>query len=209
MKTCALVAACDFNAEHFRARYEAGSFDCVIAVDRGYAWLSDLEITPDVVLGDFDSLGYVPAGNDVLTHSPIKDASDTELAFEEALARGFDSVELYGALGGRIDHTIANLQVCARYAERGMSVVLVGMQEALRILVGPARFELPLLEKGTVSVFAATDTAEDVCEEGLFYPLEHALLNNRTSLGLSNELLGKPAAVSVGKGTVYIVYPLA
>ncbi|MEG0620475.1 MAG: thiamine diphosphokinase, partial [Raoultibacter sp.] len=79
---------------------------------------------------------------------------------------------------------------------------------AVRFLTGPATFELPAYDAGTVSVFAANDVVSGVTEQGLAYPLDDATLSNRSSLGLSNELVGKAASVSVQKGTISVFYPL-
>ncbi|HAM15493.1 MAG TPA: thiamine diphosphokinase [Eggerthellaceae bacterium] len=207
MSCCALVAASDFNADDFERRRAAGTFDYVIAVDGGLASLRQVGCAPDLVLGDFDSLGFVPEGENVVVHPTHKDASDLQLALEECAARGFDSVVVYGALGGRLDHTIGCLQTCACFAERGHDVQLVGIQQAVCILVGPGFFDIPRAEQGTVSVFSATDESIGVTEQGLEYPLKNACLTNRTTLGLSNELTGVPASVAVESGTLYIVYP--
>ena len=205
MQTCALVAASDFNAVHFCGH----EFDYIVAVDGGLAHLESVECEPDYILGDFDSLGYVPEGANVEKHPVHKDKSDLELALDFALDRGLGEIVVYGALGGRLDHSVANLQMCARFAEEGMGMTLVGSDCAVRILVGPGEFELPLLDEGTVSVFSATDESLGVTEWGMEYLLEDACLTNRTTLGLSNELTGKPAGVAIDRGTLYIFYPLS
>ncbi|MEG0477087.1 MAG: thiamine diphosphokinase [Raoultibacter sp.] len=205
MATCALVGAVDFNAEHFCAQ----AFDCVIAVDGGYAHLQAAGVVPAVVMGDFDSLGYVPDHPCVESFSPHKDKSDMQLALERAVSSGFDELVVYGALAGRLDHTVANLQLFARFSEAGAAVTGIGDTFAVRFLTGPATFELPAYDAGTVSVFAANDVVSGVTERGLAYPLDDATLSNRSSLGLSNELVGKAASVSVQKGTISVFYPLA
>ena len=207
--TCVLVATSDFNDRHFSERWSAGAFDAVIAVDGGYAHLEKARCAPDVAIGDFDSLGFVPEGCAVIEHPPHKDKSDLELALDYAAEHGFSRLFLYGALGGRLDHTVANLQMCARFAEQGAQVQLVGTDCLVSILVGPGMLELPPLERGTVSVFSAVDESCGVSERGMEYPLDNATLTNRTTLGLSNELIGKPAAVSVEAGTLFVFHPLA
>lgn len=112
---CALVGAVDFNAEHFLGE----QFDYVIAVDRGYASLEAIGIKPDVSMGDFDSLGFVPKGRSVRFPAE-KDKSDMELAFERALTRKADEIYVYGALSHRLDHTLANLQLFAQYSEKAL-----------------------------------------------------------------------------------------
>ena len=196
LSTVALVGASDFNAAHFAAHWKEGAFDAVIAVDGGVASLAAVDCAPDLAMGDFDSLGYVPEGMSVKAFSPEKDASDMELALEEALARGADAVEVYGALGGRLDHTVANLQLLASFAERGLAVAAVG------------ELRLPALPSGIVSVFSLTDVSTGVVEEGLKYGLDGVALTNRTSWGLSNELVGTPARIALESGTLAVFLPL-
>ena len=132
-----------------------------------------------------------------------------ELALEEALASGADAVEVYGALGGRLDHTLANLLLLASFAERGLTVTAVGERERVTFLVGPGELALDGGEAGAiVSVFSLSDVATGVCEEGLKYGLDHVALTNRTSWGLSNELTGTAARISVESGTLAVFLPL-
>ena len=208
MATCALVGAVDFNAEDFEARWEAGGFDLVIAVDAGFAHLEAIGAVPDMAVGDFDSLGYVPKCRRVSRYPVKKDKSDMELAMEKAVDWGHDDLVIYGALGSRLDHTLANLQLFAKFSERDATVTAIADTYAVRLLTGPDVFELPLGE-GTVSVFSANDTAQGVIERGMMYSLDDEPLSNRTSRGLSNELLDEEATVAVESGTLYIFYPLS
>lgn len=207
--SCAIVATCDFNSSDFAKRRNSAEFDSIVAVDGGYAHLEAIGCAPDMVIGDFDSLGYVPDGTNVIVHPSHKNASDLELALDYLEDAGCARAAIYGALGGRLDHSVANLQMCARFAERGMDVELVGVDCIVKMLVGPARLELPLLDEGTVSVFSAVEESRGVTEMGLEYPLDDATLTNRTTLGLSNELVGRPASVSVDAGTLFVFYPLS
>ncbi|MEG1907562.1 MAG: thiamine diphosphokinase [Gordonibacter sp.] len=209
MGTCALVAAIDFNAEDFQARRMAGDFDFVIAVDAGFACLEVLDVVPDMAVGDFDSLGYVPKCRRVSRFPVKKDKSDMELALEKAVAWDHDELVVYGALGGRLDHTLANLQLFAKFSEQGHYVTAVGDTYAVRLLTGPDVLDLPDVEAGTVSVFSASDCARGVIETGLAYALNDEDLTNRTSRGVSNELIGEPARIAVEEGTLYIFHPLA
>lgn len=210
MGTCALVGAVDFNAEHFKAMDAAGAFDMVIAVDAGFASLEAIGREADMAVGDFDSLGYVPRCRRVSRHPVKKDKSDMELAMEKAVFWDNQELYIYGALAKRLDHTLANLQLFAQYSEKGIYVTGVGDDFAVRCVTGPDVFELPCdVSSGTVSVFSANDTARGVIERGLEYTLDDQPLSNRTSLGLSNELIGQSAAVGVEEGTLYVFYPLS
>lgn len=209
MATVALVAASDFNADQFRKMDARGAFDAVVAVDAGFASISAIGREPDLALGDFDSLGFVPSCARVERFPAHKDKSDLELAFDWAFERGFERACVFGALGGRLDHTVANLQLFCRFSEAGMQVAGIGDAWALRVLAGPATLHLPAFTHGTVSVFAATDKAEGVVERGMEYAFDGDVLSNRTTRGLSNELTGAPASVSVERGTLYVFHPLA
>lgn len=208
MTTYALIGASDFNAAYFAERAARGAFDAVIAVDGGFASLEAAGCVPDLALGDFDSLGFVPEGVPVKLFPAEKDASDMELALEEALTCGAGAVEVYGALGGRLDHTLANLSLLASFAERGLDVVAVGERERIALLVGPAELLVEAADGGIVSVFSLTDASTGVVEEGLKYGLDGATLTNRTSWGLSNELVGTAARISVESGTLAVFLPL-
>lgn len=233
MATYAVVCASAFAAEDFATRWAAGAFDRVVAVDSGLVHVQTAGVAPDVVLGDFDSLGYVP-GN-ALVHPAIKDKSDLELALDWVCEEGATDVVVYGCLGGRMDHTLAALQDLAALAERGVRVRAVDVVSGdagcanerrsravmLEVVAGPRVLSLAVLTGaepevvpdlgaptyGSVSVFAATDCVESVTEHGMFYPLEDARLTNRTSLGLSNELVEPAGSIEVGEGTVFALYP--
>ena len=200
------AAPCDGAA--LKRLYQTGDWQSVIAVDGGYETLVSAGIHPSLALGDFDSLGYEPKDVDVQAFSPIKDQSDMELALDYVQATGLDEVYIFGALGGRLDHTLANLALFAAASEYGLRVVAAGETQALAMLTGPATFHLPAAPRGVVSVFALNDVVTGLTEEGLFYPLNDATLTHRTSLGLSNELVGQAVAITVATGTIAIFYPL-
>lgn len=106
MATCYIYGAMPCGSTE---KLEEG--DLLIAADGGYAYLQGQK--PDLVVGDFDSLGYVPEGEQIIRHPVQKDDTDMLLAVREGLKRGYRKFVLYGGIGGRLDHTIANLQVLA------------------------------------------------------------------------------------------------
>lgn len=209
MRTCALVGASEFNADHFREMDAQGAFDLVIAVDGGLAHLEGIGRAPDMALGDFDSLGYVPRNMRVARFSPEKDQSDMELALQRAKSMRCTDVYVYGGLGGRLDHTIANLQLLALFSERGLVVTAIDRDVAVTFLTGPDTLELPAAEAGTVSVFSMSDASRGVFERGLKWELDDYVLSNRTSCGLSNEFTGEAVMIGVESGTLVVFVPLA
>lgn len=208
-RCCAIVGSASFQAGHFLAEHAAGSFSCIVAADGGFAHLERAGIAPDVALGDFDSLGYVPDAPLVERHPAMKDASDLELALSWAQAEGFSSAAVYGALGGRLDQTMATQQTLVRCARAGMRAVAVGQGCLVAALAsrGFSSLELAAQERGTVSVFAVGGDARGVSERGLVYGLDRAALACDTSLGLSNEFAGAPARIEVEQGDLLVFAP--
>lgn len=178
--------------------------DCVIAADGGLEHARKLRITPDVILGDFDSLGYVPKGAGVF---PVeKDDTDAMLAVRRGLELGYRQFLLYGSLDGpRLDHTVANFQTLQYLCDQGSFGYLVGSQYIVTVLKdGVLRF--PAGWEGTVSVFCQGRDAKGVNIAGLHYPLEDGVLTAGFPLGVSNHFTGKEAAISVKNGSLLLLW---
>ncbi len=177
--------------------------DLVIAADGGFAQLSG--VPADLVVGDFDSLGYVPEGVAVVRHPVKKDDTDTMLAARIGIERGYRAFILYGGAGGRLDHTLANIQTLAFLRGAGARAALLGESETITLLQDESlRFRAGL--SGTVSAFSYGAVAKGVYETGLLYPLTDATLTNENPLGVSNEFTGEAAAVSVREGRLLVFY---
>ena len=179
--------------------------DIVIAADAGIKSLEKLGIKPDIALGDFDSLGFVPDCDEIIKHPVMKNDTDMMLAVKTGFVRGYTKFMLYGGAGGRPDHTFANIQTLTYIAKRGGRgfLDLCGFTAAV-ITDG----ELSFLEgaKGTVSVFALSETARNVDLSGLLYPLKNAVLEIGFPLGVSNEFTGEPALIKIGRGTALVIW---
>ena len=203
MPDCYIVGAGDFNRDAFRPQ----SGDFIIAADGGYKILSELNITPDLCLGDFDSLGFVPDLPDTISVDPVqKDDTDTMLAAREGLRRGFKKFYIFGGTGGaRGDHTIANIQLLCFLAERGAIGYLVGKNETA-VVIKNDKFRLPAREEGFVSVFSLDEVSRGVTEKGLKDSLENGELRRDFPLGVSNRFVGSSAEISVEDGTLLIMW---
>jgi len=178
--------------------------DYIIAADGGFVHTQRLNIKPDAVLGDFDSLGYAPQEANVF---PVeKDDTDAMLAVRRGLALGYREFVLYGSLDGpRLDHTIANFQTLQYLADHGAAGYLVGSQYLVTV-VKNGRLYFPPEAEGTVSVFCMGKDAEGVTLEGLYYPLENGSLCAGFPLGVSNHFTGKPAKIAVTEGSLLVLW---
>jgi len=175
--------------------------DLLIAADAGLTAVRE----PDLIVGDFDSLGHVPEGDNVVRHPVKKDDTDMLLAIRLGLERGYRAFYLYGGVGGRTDHTLANLQSLAFLLERGAYGYLFGERETFTLL---QREELrfPACCRGIFSAFAFGGEAAGVTLEGFLYPLADARLTPSFPLAVSNEFTGLPARACVKSGRLLAVW---
>lgn len=175
----------------------------VIAADSGLDRCAGLGITPNLAVGDFDSAKTkVPSGVEVVTVPSEKDDTDTHLAAQIALERGFTELRLFCALGGRASHSIANIQLLRELKQKRVRAVLFGERSAV-FLLREESVRLPRFS-GYLSLFAL-DEAATVSESGVKYPLNHHKLSNDYPLGVSNEITAEYAEVTSHEGLCLIV----
>lgn len=203
METCIIFCAGGFE----KLARPVDASDYILAADGGLAHLKKLGLTPHGIIGDFDSLGYIPEGANVY---PVeKDDTDSMLAVRKGLELGYRRFEIYGALDGeRLDHTIANLQTLAFLSEHGATGYLVGLKY-MATTVCNAAIRFPSGAKGIVSVFCLGKDADGVTLRGLQYPLENGTLTGGFPLGVSNHFIGETAEIAVGSGILTVLYDVA
>ena len=177
--------------------------DYIIAADGGLVHTEGLGIKPNLILGDFDSLGYVPTGSTVF---PVeKDDTDAMLAVKKGLEQGYTDFLLYGSLDGpRLDHTVANFQTLQYLADHGAKGMLVGKTQIVTV-VKKGKITFPARNEGIISVFCMGADAQGVTIKGLQYPLENGTLTTGFPLGVSNHFVGKPAEISVKEGSLLVI----
>lgn len=181
-----------------------GPKDLVIAADGGLRLLESHGIRPDVTLGDFDSLGFIPEGEQVQVSPVRKDDTDLILACREGLARGYRIFRLYGGLGGaRVSHTVANLQLLRWLADQGAIGTLYGDRCEVTLL-RDRTVRFPAEQTGFLSLFAAGDRAV-VTVRGAAYELETGVLNGHFPLGVSNAFCGRETEVTAHEGDLLLI----
>lgn len=182
----------------------AGPGDLVIAADGGLRHTERLGLQPDIILGDFDSLGYTPKGAKVF---PVeKDDTDAMLAVRRGLQLGCREFLLYGSLDGpRLDHTVANFQTLQFLCDHGAFGYLVGQKSLVTVLKnGTLRF--PSGSAGNLSVFAMGDAAQGVSIQGAYYSLQNGTLTCGFPLGVSNHFTGAEVEISVKNGSLLVIW---
>ncbi len=197
MKLCCIVGA---GPSELYIENEA----FIIAADAGIEKLNKAGITPNLIIGDFDSLGERPLGENVQIFPVEKDDTDTMLALKEAISLGYDTVIISGGLGGELDHTVANLQTLLYAKQNGVNAFLTdGITTATVI---SDSIVLAAENVGRCSVFAFGGDARGVSISGLKYEAENITLSPSFPLGVSNHFIGKKAKISLESGRLLVIY---
>ena len=181
---------------------------CIAAADAGLEILDRIGVAPDILLGDFDTvkqdvLGVYTDRKDVeiIRHNPVKDASDMELTADVLLERGIRRVLVLGALGGRADHTVANLLLIYQMRRKGAEFLILDPRNRIRCLLVPEEAETTDAENvcGAETV-PGGGTIRHLTLEGFKYPLTDHTLNARgiPSLTISNEILAETGVIRFG-----------
>jgi len=197
---CYIAGAGEFNGCYLPERD-----DYVIAADAGYSELISRGVAPDLVIGDFDSLGGAPQHPNVKCSPEEKDDTDVMLAVNEGFALGHRTFVINGGLGGKLDHALANIQIMVNIAKRGARGLLLGQDVFVTAISdGAAGFKPEA--SGYISVFSAGGREEGVTLTGLKYPLDNAVVTGDYPLGARNEFTGEAATVAVRAGTLVIIW---
>jgi len=184
--------------------------DLVVAADGGANWLASQDRLPDLLVGDMDSVGsgvlqaMKDRGCRLLNHSPRKDETDTELALLEAAAAGATRITVLGALGGRIDHTLANVLLLLMPQLGGIETLI--FDGCSYLFVVRREGGIPGEVGDLVSLIPLGGDAEGIITEGLEYPLHDETLHIGAARGISNVLTRPEARIAVRQGSLLVVH---
>ena len=203
MNRCVLVGAAGIvDYALFEKRLLPG--DIFFCADGGARHLYKIGKTPDVLVGDFDSLDVPKTAGEIVTLPAEKDDTDTHFAAQLAFGRGHRDFLLLGMTGGRLDHTLSNVATAAWLTARGCRAVVADELSELT-LIKDGRLTLAPVENAAVSVFAYGADARGVYERGMKYSLTGAHLTPDFPVGVSNEFTAENAEISVEKGMLLII----
>lgn len=209
--TCIIIGAGDLTVGY--VPYDA-KMDYVIAADGGLMYCEVLDLEPDLVIGDFDSVDeahqqaieqiQTVASEKVCTLPEEKDDTDMLAAIKKGLSLGYKKFRLYGANGGRLEHTVANIQLL-KYLKEQDAVGYIMDGHGIILLAQNETICFKQAMEGYVNIFSMNEKAHGVTIRGLKYELENATLSNAMPLGISNEFVGKTAEVTVLDGTLLLI----
>ena len=178
---------------------------CIIAADKGIEKLNKNGVTPNVLIGDFDSLGFVPKGENVIKLPEVKDVTDIKAAVDYGFKNYCNLFYIFGGFGASPDHTFANYQILSEIAQNGGKGFLFGDGFCATVIKN-SKIAFQKNSGGFVSVFSLSEKSSGVTEKGLKYCLEDAELSRNFPLGVRNEFLNECAEISVKNGSLLIIW---
>lgn len=200
-KICYIVGA-GVLANH---NFEMPERGLLIAADGGYKELKEAKVEADLIIGDFDSLKVIPENIPVYKYSKNKDETDMKLALDKGISMGYNTFIIYGGLGGRTDHTYANMQLLIYLKEKGYKGYMIKGEEAITCIKNESII-LKSQPGRQLSIFSASPLSRGVTLKGLMYPLDNDVLLYTDPKGVSNEFSHETAEVSVNEGVLFVIW---
>ena len=200
MRRCVIVGAGEIHS-----KIDVRSGDFVIAADGGFCHLRNAGIKPDVLIGDFDSLGHIPDDVDeVMQLPPEKDLTDTQVAVDLAIEKGADEIVIVGSTAGRLDHALSNLAILEKYWGNRIPMYIVNGQNRVRFIRNSG-FIVVRSKYKYFSIIVADEKVKGVSIEGAKYPLVNQTMTRIHQYAVSNEIVKNAALINVKKGGLYII----
>lgn len=204
-KKCVLVCAGQLHKEDIlliEQYVKEGAY--LVAVDGGFDYCHRLGLEPELCLGDFDSVSEVQKGEFEIVKLPVeKDDTDTLAALKRCIERGYKEFYIFGGCGGRLDHTIANIQCLLFLKRKGSIGYMITGEESIFVLKDE-EICFPEETQGVLSLFALSGETKGVSISGMKYNLEDAIITNDFPIGISNEFVGEESRVVVREGELLV-----
>ena len=205
---CLVVGSGSIESDEL-LRSIAKSSRLLICADGGAFYFQRAGITPNVLIGDFDSIKpaflklYKELGVEIIKYPSNKDYTDMELALDYAIIHGASRIYIMGAIGSRMDHTMSNIQLLHKLADNGVEGVVVNENNYIYLI--SESIEIGKKDGYMLSLVPATERVEGITTQGLTYALKDAVMHIGTGLGISNEFTGEKAVISIKKGRLYAI----
>lgn len=207
---CVIIAGSPETDSNFIKRFVKDS-DYVICADRGYFFAKNAGITPDVIVGDFDSYSdsdSIPSNCEVVTLNPVKDDTDTVHSIDIALEKGYKDITIFGAIGGRIDHSFANISALEYLHRKGARGELLSEKERIEFL-SKGEYYYSGYNGKTFSLFPFGCNKVCVSYSGVKYPLNKYFIESHIPLGVSNVFLSENCKINIYDGNAILIINLS
>ncbi|MEG2660548.1 MAG: thiamine diphosphokinase [Oscillospiraceae bacterium] len=201
MKRCIILAARPISVQ---MREYCNEGDYVIAVDAGYENARTLCLTPNLYVGDFDSADVPKNAVNVMRLPSEKDETDTYYAAQKAVGEGFTDVLILGGMGGRFDHTLANMSTLLYLAKNKVNAIMADENNEISVLL-PGSYDISPKDDFFLSFYPIEPVAKGVTIKHVKYPIENAEIKNTFPICTSNEFNFVPVSISVKTGGLFMV----
>lgn len=193
-------------------KIKTGGYDMIMAADSGMDFLYRNHLTPDIIVGDFDSVDH-----DALDFfredkriefcrlDPVKDDTDTEYAIRDALSRGITQLTILGGTGSRLDHVLGNISLLGIGLEENVEIELVDEHNRVRMIDKPLSIRRDEQFGRFVSLIPYTGNVEHVTLTGFKYTLDDYTMGGFNSLGVSNEIKAEVAHIEFSSGILLVI----
>lgn len=210
MKSALIISGGEYSPLQLEA---ARGYDYIIACDKGIEYAAKSNIHPNLLIGDMDSCKIEATelfpDVSILTYPMRKDDTDTMLAVKEAISRGYERIHIVCGLGGRLDHTLANIQTLTYCAGHGCLASMASDCENMIILSDKhSSLTIPRQDGKSISLFALSNEVTGVSVSGASYEISDYILTNDYPLGVSNGWKDASVSISIQSGLLLIVNSL-
>lgn len=199
------------NEDFFKSYLLKNKFDIIIAVDKGLEIVNKLQIEPNYIIGDFDSVNekvlnkYKNKNIPITYLKPEKDFTDTHMGLKKSIEIGSNDVTIIGAIGTRLDHVLANIHILKETLNNNIQAKLVNENNQIMLIKGKN-----VINKNNdykyLSIIPLTTEIKGVTLKGLKYLLENANLNIGESIGVSNEQINNTATIEINEGIAILIF---
>lgn len=212
MKTAVIVSGGQLERAFVCAFLEQNSYDYLIGVDRGIEFLRQECRMPTHIVGDFDSscretLEWFKSKKkiEIRRFLPEKDETDTQIAVSLAMELKCATIYILGGTGTRIDHLLGNLQILWKPFEAGISCYLIDSHNKVQLCNRSLKLKKEEQFGAYVSLIPHSERVTGLTLKGFYYPLSDAVMDNKTSLGISNEIVEDEAEITLKTGELFVI----
>lgn len=206
-----IVTGGNVNTEFLKKILEKNKFETIIAADKGLEALNKINVMPNYIIGDFDSVNkttlnqYENKNIEITYLKPEKDFTDTHMAIKLAIEKRAKHITIIGATGTRMDHTLANIHALNETLQNNVPTEIINENNRIMLINKKAK-----LIKNTnykyVSIIPLTTKITGVTLKGFKYNIENATINLGESIGVSNEQIEQEALIEIKEGIAILIY---
>lgn len=205
-----IITGGSINKEFIKEYFKKYSFDLIIIADKGLETANELKIIPNFIIGDFDSVNqkileeYENNKTQIIKLNPEKDYTDTHMSLKLAINKGATEIIILGAIGSRLDHTIANIHVLKEALENKIEAKIIDLNNEI-MLINKSITILKSDKYKYISLIPLTTEVKEITLKGFKYKLDKETLKIGHSIGISNEQLEDKAKIEISEGILIIV----